>query len=957
MNKDDTSSHTAEESHDDHEQNKQIDMIEANGPWYTFPIINSLPDDIEVTVIESYDEHVYIGTTSGEILHYFEIEFGNYLLVSRTNFEDRTDKEQPSVNKIIILPKIEKACILSDSEVVLFLLPEMAPVPNVERMKGINDVILRNLPKKDDNKFQNKYELLLFKDENIRNLIITENEFKERETFDYKFIETGQCHNTTVMTSKLNNYELLNLKYGQVTPLFRISEAIGNNNEHSELKPIIRSFDKDSFLVCSGGSTYEDNAMVLVVNHRGDITGMAMELEHYPINLVVNYPYLLVQFRNDKLSIYKFPDDDSATVQEINGDGSALRVFKTQKTFKPYPESTGYERYDNLRKEIIDKLSLQLISGASTTKQYDVAYRNKDLEESFDLSSPIVLVNSTIIYAFIQKPLFLTIKNFEKSQIQQIKDYLANCQELNLKTKMSVLERNYLTVLYLLLNVLHCDKIDIKVLEEWCDYITSIDIRLFLDLLGFKIYGKLWIYNGLKSTYDKLKAIQLRNKSENTKEEFLKFFRVIKERMTNLIVSERNNMQDYQNIVITVDVLIFTTLCTDPDQQNIMKFDILKYDKISHDEIIRIAKEELLPQGKITNSLLIMIFEQKELFANALSFLKSDIIADDEQSTLKAFKFIKKNLQKLPKSYLKESLVNDLSNIMENLSLLISKYDFRSIVKDTVILLKSADVDSHLLLKSVEQFENGIFLKVTILEEMGIGHVDSGDSNDNEFLVRYYVERIHSDIVANDLWGTFTSLREEYKAERNYDKLPINSYLRTKMRNISKCKQFLDFLKKILNITKNIPEVWDIIKEEISKFDKDNILLILFFFRNKDDNLVDHDFRLKVLIENNAYSEIQQHINDTNLAQLFDRYCNTLQDVDLGMELLKRNRYLLDNNYAIYISILEKISKDTAFCKVGRLILSIAINHQTEIEGLEMKKSLLKNEVSIYNDILKNLDT
>ena len=957
MSKEDSSLHTAEESHDEQEQDKQVNMIEANGPWYTFPIINSLPDDIEVSVIESYDEHVYIGTTSGEILHYFEIEFGNYLLVSRTNFDDRTDKERPSVNKIVILPKIEKACILSNSEVVLFLLPEMAPVPNVERLKDVNDVILRNLPNKDDNKFQNKYELLLFRDENIRNLIITENEFKEKEIFDYKFIETGECHNTTILASKLNNYELLNLKYNQVIPLFRISEAVGDNDKHSELRPIIRSFDKDSFLVCSGGSTYEDNAMVLVVNHRGDITGMAMELEHYPKDLIVNYPYLLAQFENNKLSIYKFPDDSKTREQEVDGRDSVLRVFKTQKIFKPYPESDGYDRYSDLKKEVIDKLSLQLISGASASKQYDIAYRNRDLEEAFDMSSSIVLVNSTIIYSFIQKPLFLTIENFERSQIRVIKDYLGNCQELNLKTKMSVLERNYLTVLYLLLNILHCDKIDIKILEEWCNYVTSIDIRLFLDLLGFKVYGSLWIYGGLKSTYDKLKAIQLQNKTENTNEEFLKFFRVIKEKMNGLIVSERNNMPDYQNIIITIDILVFTTVCTESNKQELKKFDILKYDKISHNEIIRIAQEELLPQSKIKNALLIKIYEQKDLYEEALSLLKSEIKEDDEQSVLKTFNFIKWHLKKLSKTYLKNNLVDDLANIMETLSSLSSKDDFRHIIKDVINLLTNADVDIHLLLKGVENFENGTFLKVTILEEMGVGHSKEDDSDDNEFLVRYYVEKAHSEIVDNSLWEIFHSLQDEYKADNNYDKLPINTYFKMKMKHITECKQFLDFLKKILKLTKNVPGIWDIIKEEISKFDKDNLLLILFFFGDKDNYLIVRETELKVLIENNAYSEIQEYVDDTNIVQLFDHYCNVLRDPDLGLELLKRNRFLLDKSFDIYFGILDKIPKDTAFCKLGQLILSITIKQKTVLDELEMKKSLLKNEVSIYNDILKNLDT
>jgi len=945
----------------DQEQEKQENastlIHNMSGPWYNFPIISNLPDDIEISVIESYDEHVYIGTTSGEIIHFFEIEFGNYLLVSRTNFDDSINKRHPAVNKIIILPKIEKACILSDSEVILFLLPEMAPAPNVERLRGINDIVLKDYPKRNDNKFKNKYELLLFRDDNIANLVITESEFKQNTIFDYKFIQSGKCHDSMVMSAKLNNYELLNLKYNQVIPLFRISE-LSDEKDEVELKPIIRHFNNDSFLVCSGGASYNDNAMILVVNHHGDITGMAMELEHYPIDLIVSYPYLLVQYKDDQIQIYKFSDDKKLAIQKIEIPNSRLRLFKTNNTFKPciLPNSKDAEVYSNLQKKMVDKLMMVPIGKNLNSTTFDLKYKKQELEAICDISSSILIGDSSSIYSFIPTPLFLTIENFEISQIDLILDYLKNCEELNLKSKISSFERKYLNLLNLLLNMLHCDKIDTHLVDLWGDHIKSIDIRLFLDLLGFDTYGKPCIYNGLKSIYENLKSLNLRNKTENTSDEFIKFFEIIKKRLNNLIERQRNSIQDFENIIITIDILLFRIIYLDGDQQN-TKFNINEYSKLSHNEIIRIVKEDIIPNNTSYNKLLIQIYEQKKLFADALSIMRSNVNSKDRTSIELFFMFIKSHIMELSKVYHSTELMNDLAMILENLSIIDHKEDFHNVVRETLDIIKEVKTDVHVLLQAVEMFENGIFIKVIILEEIRLGKDEMGSAEDNEFLVRYYIEKMHSDILTSNLWSTFKSFQIEYRKDHNYNKLTINEYLLTKIKFDSSCNLFLKMFEKILRIIENIPSTLVLLKSEITKFDEDHILFILFFFSKIYYDTINEEEKLNILIENNAFLEIQTLVNPKNIVRLFDRYCKELDDIDLAIELLKRNKRILEENTENYITILESIPKNSTFYKSGPLILSFLISKQTKLEELEMKKSLLKNEVSIYNDILKKLDT
>ena len=110
---------------------------------WNFPIIEKLPTGIQISTIEAYDEHIYIGTQSGDLLHYFEIEVGNYLLVSRIKFDNDSsnDKNSP-ISKILLIPRIDKACILCNSKLVLFLLPELEPVPNLASVDTVNEIIL-----------------------------------------------------------------------------------------------------------------------------------------------------------------------------------------------------------------------------------------------------------------------------------------------------------------------------------------------------------------------------------------------------------------------------------------------------------------------------------------------------------------------------------------------------------------------------------------------------------------------------------------------------------------------------------------------------------------------------------------------------------------------------------------------------------------------------------------------
>lgn len=72
-------------------------------------LVDDLPKDITITCMDADENHIYLGTSEGELLHYYEIEGGEYLLVSRMPFENNSTS---SIKKIKLLPNIDRALIL-----------------------------------------------------------------------------------------------------------------------------------------------------------------------------------------------------------------------------------------------------------------------------------------------------------------------------------------------------------------------------------------------------------------------------------------------------------------------------------------------------------------------------------------------------------------------------------------------------------------------------------------------------------------------------------------------------------------------------------------------------------------------------------------------------------------------------------------------------------------------------
>ena len=94
------------------------------------------------------DGNLYVGTSASEILHFVQIppdpsdadDSPTYILASRLApaFSEKGIFERPGVQQILLLPAANKACVLCNSTVTFYTLPELSPAFGNQKVPSCN---------------------------------------------------------------------------------------------------------------------------------------------------------------------------------------------------------------------------------------------------------------------------------------------------------------------------------------------------------------------------------------------------------------------------------------------------------------------------------------------------------------------------------------------------------------------------------------------------------------------------------------------------------------------------------------------------------------------------------------------------------------------------------------------------------------------------------------------------
>ncbi|TLS25415.1 hypothetical protein PpBr36_07229 [Pyricularia pennisetigena] len=126
------------------------------GPFVLRSLLHDVPlsadggeERIRINCVDYWESNLYIGTSASELLHFVQIppdptdknSTSTFILASRLQpffVESASSGAQPGVQQILLLPRVGKACVLCNSTVTFYSLPELSPVFNEISVKGCN---------------------------------------------------------------------------------------------------------------------------------------------------------------------------------------------------------------------------------------------------------------------------------------------------------------------------------------------------------------------------------------------------------------------------------------------------------------------------------------------------------------------------------------------------------------------------------------------------------------------------------------------------------------------------------------------------------------------------------------------------------------------------------------------------------------------------------------------------
>ncbi|CAN6608110.1 hypothetical protein TRVA0_003S04016 [Trichomonascus vanleenenianus] len=332
-------------------------MAENGGVYARIPLVpaDAIDSSDKVTCLAAWENSLYLGTSNGEILHYFRAG-DSYIMASRQKSHPRKTR---AVSKILLVPNASRAFVLTNMTTSVFTMPEFAPCSNMGSLRDVFDFSLDvdNLGRGADSA-----QVTVFSRSLIRIVTVRPESLKLVRNIDYPGVVAGVRRSSFALVASAESYDLIDLENIRKIPLFPVSQAVGEDAPKDGLTPNVVPVGHDEFLLTSGTKPGEP-AMGLVVNVDGDISRGTLALPDYPSSVGVDFPYVAASIGNQVL-IYTLLDQ--SIVQTIDFESPPL-LTNVQAAYS----TTHEELADKLRYVPLDITLLDVLQSQTVSKEGD----------------------------------------------------------------------------------------------------------------------------------------------------------------------------------------------------------------------------------------------------------------------------------------------------------------------------------------------------------------------------------------------------------------------------------------------------------------------------------------------------------------------------------------------------------------------------------------------------------
>ncbi|KAG5359928.1 Transforming growth factor-beta receptor-associated protein 1 [Yarrowia sp. C11] len=264
------------------------------------------PDVLEgatITCIEAWENSLYLGTSAGEVLHFFcvqdiqvsstekgrDIVPPQYIIASRQKVHATRTR---AVDKIVVLPQISRALVLSNSTVSVFSVPEFAPASGFGKVRDVLDLCVdQNITTallKNPLAATTSVHVTTFTKNTIRIINVSANGLKLVKDVSYAEALTGVRRGRLCLVGNAKTYDLVDVERVRKVPLFEVWSGADSG---ADLKPQpVTALVGDSEFLVACGTQKGDPAMGMIINSDGDISRGTIAWNDYPTSVVVDYP-------------------------------------------------------------------------------------------------------------------------------------------------------------------------------------------------------------------------------------------------------------------------------------------------------------------------------------------------------------------------------------------------------------------------------------------------------------------------------------------------------------------------------------------------------------------------------------------------------------------------------------------------------------------------------------------
>ncbi|CAO3574989.1 unnamed protein product [Mortierella alpina] len=353
-----------------------------------------------VEALDNFENHLYLGTSDGFILHYvIEEQISSESELPRSRLVQRKSLGfgKKVVERIMVISKLRIAIVHCDSTLSFYSLPDFAPfshaLPPIKGVTAFCDDGSQKGQVAEDGSVRicvAKRRIILFY--NLWHDAISE---PKELTLPNGALIVSRWKNF-VCFADANDFNLIDCRVGRMIPVLPVVQSASSGANAQVLRPTCIAIAENEFLLASATSSGQ-TAIGIFCTGAGDPVRGTLQWSSYPRALGVEFPYVAALLRNNVVEIHNILDQK--LIQTIRFDPSAeLRTLV---------QGPGLAVWMSMLANVLTMQSANMSPEMDAQQQAETERRQQEANRISTVLARVLVAGKESVSALVTTPLVL----------------------------------------------------------------------------------------------------------------------------------------------------------------------------------------------------------------------------------------------------------------------------------------------------------------------------------------------------------------------------------------------------------------------------------------------------------------------------------------------------------------------------------------------------------------------